>query len=190
MDAAAVAGLMRLTDRELWLVTACANGRRSGLIATFVSPASIVPTLPRMVVGLARCHYTYDLVETSRAFALHLLGEEHLDWVWRFALQSGRDVDKLQGLTLQTGTTGSPLLTDALGWLDCRVEGRLNTGDRSLFLGEVVEGHLARATPPLTLSRFRQIAPAEHLRRLQELEEQDSAADAAGIQAWRQLLAR
>jgi flavin reductase (DIM6/NTAB) family NADH-FMN oxidoreductase RutF len=190
MDAAAVTGLLRLLDRELWLITACANGRRSGLIATFVSQASIVPTLPRMVVGLSRRHFTYDLVETSRAFALHLLGEEHLDWVWRFALQSGRDLDKFEGLTLQSGPTGSPLLADALGWLDCRVEGRLNTGDRSLFLGEVVEAHLARPLPPLTLTRFRQLAPADHLKQLQELQDQDSAADAAGIQAWRQLLAR
>ena len=49
-DAAALFGR---TDRELWLVTASAGGGRGGLIATFVSQASIGPDLPRVVVGLA-----------------------------------------------------------------------------------------------------------------------------------------
>ena len=78
------ASLFARTDRQLWLLTAAAGGRRGGLIATFVGQASIVPDLPRVVVGIARQHHTHELVEASSAFALHLLGEEHLDRVWRF----------------------------------------------------------------------------------------------------------
>jgi hypothetical protein len=52
-----VASLFARTDRELWLLTAAARGRRGGLIATFVSQASIVPDLPRVLVGLAKQHY-------------------------------------------------------------------------------------------------------------------------------------
>src|SRR5438874_504064 len=118
-------------DRELWLVTAQAVGRRGGLIATFVTSASIVPEMPRVLVGLARQHHTWGLVEESGALALHLLGVEHLDWVWRFGLQSGRDGDKFGGLAVETTPAGSPLLVDALAWLDCKVEARLETGDRT-----------------------------------------------------------
>ena len=78
--------------------------------------------MPRVLIGLARQHYTWELVEASGAFALHLMGEEHLEWVWRFGLQSGRDQDKYAGLVFHTAASGSPLLRDALGWLDCRVE--------------------------------------------------------------------
>ena len=60
--------------------------------------------------------------------------------MWRFGLRSGRDADKLAGLSMTTATTGSPILTDALGWLDCRVEARLDTGDRTVYLAEVVRG--------------------------------------------------
>src|SRR5690348_16410731 len=115
MDSAAVARLFAHVDRELWLVTAAAGPRRGGLIATFVSTASIVPALPRVLVGLAKQHHTWELVEASDAFALHLLGEEHLDWVWRFGLRSGRALDKLEGLDVRPGAAGSPLLSDALG---------------------------------------------------------------------------
>src|SRR5262245_34991414 len=113
MDPAAVSAVFAQVDPAVWLITARAGERQGGLIATFVSQASIVPEAPRVVVGMARHHHTWELVEASGAFALHLLGEEQLDWVWRFGLQSGRHQDKLAGLAAHSGITGSPLLADA-----------------------------------------------------------------------------
>src|SRR5262245_14940069 len=139
MDATASSTLFAWLDREVWLVTAQAGPRRGGLIATFVNPATIVPEMPRLLVGLAKQHQAWELVETSSALALHLLTEEHLEWVWRFGLESGRDRDKFDGLAVCTGATGSPLLDGAAGWLDCRVEARLDGGDRTVYLAEVVE---------------------------------------------------
>src|SRR4051794_9615620 len=137
MDSAAASELFRRLDRELWVVTAGSGERRGGLIAAVVNQAAIVPHLPRVLVGLAKRHYTWELVEAGGAFGLHLLAEEHLDWVWRFGLHSGRDRDKLAGLSTRPGASGAPLLTDALAWLDCRVESRLDTGDRTVYLAEV-----------------------------------------------------
>ena len=51
--------------------TAGAGADRGGLIATFVSQASIVPDLPRVLVGLGKRHHTRGLVEASGAFGLH-----------------------------------------------------------------------------------------------------------------------
>jgi flavin reductase (DIM6/NTAB) family NADH-FMN oxidoreductase RutF len=179
------ASLFARTDRELWLLTAAAGGRRGGLIATFVSQASIVPDLPRVVVGIAKQHHTWGLIEASGAFALHLLGEEQLDWVWRFGLRSGRDADKLHGMPVVAGATGSPILTGALGWLECRVEARMDTGDRTLYLAEVVREEVVRDAPPLTAWRMIQLAPPERLRELKEQMARDIAIDAAAIRAWR-----
>jgi flavin reductase (DIM6/NTAB) family NADH-FMN oxidoreductase RutF len=184
VDAAAT--LFAQIDRELWLLTAAAGPRRGGLVATFVSQASLAPELPRVLVGLAKHHFTWELVEASSAFALHLLGEEHIDWVWRFALQSGRDVDKLAGLSFSTGAGGSPRLDGVLGWLDCRVEARLDTGDRTVYLGEVVDAHADQCRAPLTLKRALQLATPEQLRELKRLIAHDSALDAEAIHRWRQ----
>src|SRR5438132_14408610 len=120
MNPEAASALFRRIDRELWLVTSSDGDRRGGLIATFVSQASIVPSLPRMIVGVAKQHHTWGLIEASGAFALHLIGEEQLDWVWRFGLRSGREHDKLDGLATRTGASGAPILAEAPGWLDCR----------------------------------------------------------------------
>jgi flavin reductase (DIM6/NTAB) family NADH-FMN oxidoreductase RutF len=183
MNPAAV--LARL-DRELWVVTASAQGRRGGLIATFVNQASIVPELPRVVLGVARQHNTARLIDESGAFALHLIGEEHIDWVWRFGLRSGRKEDKLEGLTVTYGPTRSPLLRDALAWLDCRVEDRLETGDRTLYLADVMAGESLRPEPPLRFSRMIELAEPERRLQLKEQIERDRIIEAAAIETWRQ----
>ncbi|HEX8201238.1 MAG TPA: flavin reductase family protein [Isosphaeraceae bacterium] len=185
MDPEAATRLFQRLDRELWVVTASSGARRGGLIATFVSQASIVPELPRVLVGLARAHHTRELVEQSNTFGLHLLGEEHLDWVWRFGLRSGRDGDKLDGLSLVLGPSGAPLLAGARGWLDCRVEARLDTGDRTVYLAEVLDARAPDARPILTVGRMIDLAPADRREELREQLLRDGARDAAAIRAWR-----
>jgi flavin reductase (DIM6/NTAB) family NADH-FMN oxidoreductase RutF len=184
-DDTAPSTLFAWLDRELWLVTAQAGDRRGGLIATFVSEASITPQFPRVVVGLAKQHHTWELVESAGAFALHLLGEDQVDWVWRFGLNSGRAGDKFEGLDARTGATGSPLLKGAVGWLDCRVETRLETGDRTIYLAEVVQSQVTRFASPLTRKGLVQRAPADRLRQLQRQRRRDADLDARAIQAWR-----
>jgi flavin reductase (DIM6/NTAB) family NADH-FMN oxidoreductase RutF len=188
MDQAAAAALFGLTDRELWLATAAAGSRQGGLIATFVCNASLPAELPRVFIAIARHHQTWELINESRCFAVHLIGEGQLDLVWRFGLASGRDIDKLAGLEVQRGTTGSPLLLNALGWLECRVEAGFDTGDRTAWLAEVIEARLVRHDRPLTMHRLLELAPADKLQELRRQREHDAALDADAIRAWRRTL--
>lgn len=185
MDETAASTLFAWLDREVWLVTAQNGSRRGGLIATFVNPATIVADLPRMLVGIAKQHYTWELIEASNAFALHLLGEQHLDWVWHFGLQTGRDAYKLDGFRTRQMSTGSPVLEDAIGWLDCRVEARLDAGDRTVYLAEVVQGGVTHFAPPLTSRRLMQAAPPARLAELKRHLHHDSESDAEAIRQWR-----
>lgn len=179
--------VFRQPDPAVWLVTSRAGSRRGGLVATFVSQASIVPALPRVLIGLSARHHTRELVEEGGVFALHLLGEEHVPWVWKFGLESGRDVDKLEGLPAKDGATGCPILEGVPGWLDCRVETRLETGGHTVYLGEVVDASVAEADRrPLTIHRLLELAPTDKVDRLRGLIERDSAREAEAIEAWRQ----
>ncbi|HEV3339205.1 MAG TPA: flavin reductase family protein [Pirellulales bacterium] len=185
MDIAAASQLVGQTDRELWIVTAADGQRRGGLVATFVCLASLVEELPRVLIALAKQHHTQQLIEVSGVFGLHLIAARQLDWVWRFGLRSGRDFDKLAGLAHESGETGAPLLSDALGWLDCRVETRLDTGDRTVYLAEVVAARMNHDEPPLTMKELLKIVPPERLAQLKQLRERDSRIDAQAILAWR-----
>ena len=185
MSLSQVSQIWAEVDPVIWLVTSRSGNASGGLIATFVNQASIVPECSRMLIGVSRQHHTWGLIEASGAFALHLVDEEHLDWVWRFGLQSGRNADKLDGMNFKLGATGSPLLTEARCWLDCRVEARLNSGDRTVYLGEVVEAYHRTGSPILTVQRLLQLAPADKSHLLNELHERDAVVDSQAIRAWR-----
>jgi flavin reductase (DIM6/NTAB) family NADH-FMN oxidoreductase RutF len=172
-------------DRELWIVTARDGERCSGLIATYVSKTSLVPSLPRITTALAKHHFTHELIESSGAFCMHLIGEEQLDWVWRFGIPSGRDVDKFHGLSTLKSTSGSPILSDAPAWLDCRVEARMDTGDRTVYLAEVLEARVQSDATPLTFKRLLSLAPADRLQQMKQDFERDVEVDRAAILDWR-----
>jgi flavin reductase (DIM6/NTAB) family NADH-FMN oxidoreductase RutF len=185
MDRTAASALFAWIDRELWVLTARSGQRRGGLIATFVAQASLVPDLPRVVAGIAKQHATWELIEASGAFALHLLGQDNLDWVEHFGLRSGRNVDKFASLQAAEAATGSPLLDGAIGWMDCRVEARMDTGDRTLYLARVVESRVTRYGPPLTLKQTLERLPAAQISELKRLMHHDSQVDAQAILEWR-----
>jgi flavin reductase (DIM6/NTAB) family NADH-FMN oxidoreductase RutF len=186
MDAREIGRLFERVDRELWIVTAAHGDRRAGLVATFVAAASIVPEMPRIIAGIAKTHETWKLIEASGAFAVHLVEESQAELVWHFGLQSSRDVDKFAGLEVATAATGSPILRDALAWLDCRVETCMDTGDRSVYLGEVRDGASKSDSQPLTLQKLLASAPPENKKILSEQMAADAVRDADAINRWRQ----
>jgi flavin reductase (DIM6/NTAB) family NADH-FMN oxidoreductase RutF len=180
-----ISALEQCLDPVLWVVTA-GDGRSNGvLVATFVNTASIVKELPRVVVAIAKHHRTWELIEAGNAFALHLLREQHADWATRFGIESGRAVDKLAGIEYRAGGSGSPILVDAAGWLDCRVEDRLDTGDRTLYLAEVIEARAPRPGLVLTFKAWLSRLTAEQRATLRERLAADASVDAAAIRAWR-----
>ena len=185
MDVTAAATLFAWMDREVWLVTARAGDRQGGLIATSINQASIAPDLPRLTIALARHHFTWELVEASGVFALHLLSADNLDLVWRFGLESGRTVDKFEGIEAKASALGSPLLGGTIGWLDCRVEERMDIGDRTVYVAEVVEGEVTHFAPPLMTGRLMELASPSQLTRLQRDRHLDGYRDTDAILAWR-----
>lgn len=184
-DPTAIAAVLELIDNRVWVLTAQAGGRRGGLVTTSPVSASIVPALPRLLVTIGKQHHTWGLIDQGGAFALHMLGEDDLDWVWRFGLRSGRDLDKLDGLPHHAGVGGAPILDDARAWLDCRVEGRLDIGDRTVFLAAVLDGAVRGPFTPLRMSRLLERAAPEQRRALKDSQVHDAALDVPLIQAWR-----
>lgn len=156
-----IESVFRLLDRAVWIVTSRHGLRGGGLAATWVMQASIDPARPVVAAAIGRNHFTAELIDGSRAFAAHLIRPDQIDLVWRFALGSGRDKDKLSGLDLITGSTGSPILADCLAWLDCRVTARHDSGDRIYFWGEVLSGDRRGDGPALTEQQLLSAATPE-----------------------------
>lgn len=165
-DLNAIESIFRRIQREVWIVTAADGDRRGGLLATWVSPASIDRESPTVLAGIAPNHFTAELIEASGSFAAHLITANQLPLAWNFALGSGRDRDKLAGLNSSTAETGAPILTNCLAWLDCRVFFRQDTGDRTYFWADVLAAGTPGAGVPLTDQALFAAASEQQLRQL------------------------
>jgi flavin reductase (DIM6/NTAB) family NADH-FMN oxidoreductase RutF len=190
---AVIDSALRLLDRELWVVTAADGERRGGLLATWVSPASIDRERPVLLAALAPNHFTAELVLASKAFAAHLLRPDQVELAWNFANGSGRSRDKLAGLEIEHRVTGSPVLVDSLAWFDCRVFAQYDAGDRLFLWGEVVDGELqltADGTRSVTATCLREQAffsclTSDQRQKLAADREADAALNRPLFDEWR-----
>lgn len=168
---------LRLLDREVWIVTAADGHRRGGLLATWVSPASIDRQRPVLLAALAPNHFTTELVLSSKAFGAHLLRPDQIDRAWNLASGSGRSRDKLGGLETKRRATGSPILADCIAWFDCQIFAQFDAGDRMFFWGEVVDGDLHLKPGSETASLASCLREQEFFSRLTADQRQLLAAD-------------
>lgn len=188
--AAGIEAVLRLVDREIWIVTAAAGDRRGGLTATWVSQASIDAAQPQALIGLAPNHFTAELVDASGRFALHLLSAEQTEIAWNFANGSGRQRDKFSDLTARDGVTGSPLIEPCLAWLECQVFARLPTGDRTYYWADVVAGDIVPAASaelgrPLTEQQFFERMSDDRRSQLGAGRDRDISVQRPLLEAWR-----
>lgn len=132
-------------------------------IAVAIGAASIVPDMPRVVVQIYKRNYSHELIYQSGSFALNYLRIDQLQYIKDFGLVSGREVDKLAGVPYELKSSGSPVLEDCWGYLDCRVVNAMDGGDMTCFLGEVLEGGTLTASEPMWWRYARTAIPAQWL---------------------------
>jgi hypothetical protein len=72
-----------------------------------------------------------------------------------------------------------------VAWVDGRVESRMNSGDRAIYLLAVVDGRLERSAPILTSGGLFAVAPPDKRLIMDEQYEHDARLDAEAIRKWR-----
>ena len=173
MDENSVAAVFGKLDFAIFVLTAAHQDRCSGQIVCWVVPVTIVPQVPRVLVGVGRMTFTRELIEVSRRFALNLLGKDQWPWVAHFGFRSGREMDKFATVPSERGVTGSPILSGTVGYLECEVRTVLDTGAHLFYLADVVEGKVVADRSPLCLHHLPDVLPPEDFATMQQLLEQD-----------------
>lgn len=123
------------------IVTIRAGDQRHGL--TVSAFASVSPDPPLIIVMIDHRHSAHTLIEQPGAtFAVNILAEEQIELSNRFAWV--KDEDRFAVGNWTTAATGAPVLSDALGWLDCSVHSRHPAGTHTIYVGEVQEASVPR----------------------------------------------
>ena len=175
MNYVEIAPMMGRLWSPLAAVTTHWQGRDNVQMAVAIAAASIVPDRPRVTLQLYKTNLTHDMVVSSGVFALNFLKSAQLDLVGDFGLVSGRDEDKLEGVAKASGESGSPLLTDCFGYLDCRVINAMDGGDMTCFLAEVLGGKTMAEGEPLWWRDARQEMSMEWLERWEKKQSSEIA---------------
>jgi flavin reductase (DIM6/NTAB) family NADH-FMN oxidoreductase RutF len=143
---------LRLLSNGLYVLTVCAGDNLHSATVSWVSQVSFQP--PLVLVALRRNSHLANLVRRTRRFALNILAADQQMIAEGFfsPVVEPLAADTLAGFPFRTGPGHCPLLTEALGWLECRLAAEPPTpGDHSLMLGEVTGAGVRRDSPPMVL---------------------------------------
>jgi flavin reductase (DIM6/NTAB) family NADH-FMN oxidoreductase RutF len=149
MTAAERKRALRLLTYGLYIATSHGPAGDAAGTVTWFSQSSFEP--PLVMAGIKRRSSLCRAIEASRAFAVHVVGRSQKDLAVRFFRSLRAEADTLNGYRFERGTTGSPVLTAPLAWLECRVVEDVRHGDHAVFVAEVVAGGVRSDEPALTL---------------------------------------
>ncbi|MEU0335959.1 flavin reductase family protein [Streptomyces sp. NPDC006193] len=132
------------------VVTAAADGERSGCLVGFASQCSLRPA--RFAVWLSKANRTYRVARAAQCLAVHLLTREQRDLAELFGGRTGDEVDKFALVDWAEAHGGAAVLQDAAAWFVGSVLHRTDGGDHVGFVLDPVQWGGGREGPLLRLS--------------------------------------
>lgn len=120
------------------LVTTIDRANRPN-VATFAWVMSTSHDPELLAISVSRARYTYECL--THEFVVNLPTKELVKETWAVGTLSGRDVNKFQlaGLTpMSSDVVKPPRIAECPTHIECRIVDTLETGDHTIFVGEVV----------------------------------------------------
>lgn len=127
------------------VVTGYGGGLQAITVSSFTS-VSLVPPLVLVCIELESP--SHESIARTGCFSVNVLGDAQSAISDMAAGRRGPDGHSLPGVARRVATTGAPVLTEALAWVDCTVVARHDGGDHAIFVGRV-EAAGAIGGPPL-----------------------------------------
>lgn len=150
LDEQAKKTMLRKIPHGLYICGVKDGDNRNGFTASWVMQASFKPPL---VVNCVKADSgSHAMIKNSGVFALSVLDHSQKDVAAQFFKPQRLVGDKLADVDCSDGPeTGCPILTDCLGYVECKVVGSIEQGDHTVFVGEVIGAGIHREGDPLLL---------------------------------------
>ena len=143
MNADAKKAALRMIPYGIYVLTADdGKGNIAAATVNWVTQTAFAP--PLVVVGVKTDSGAYQTIKAAQKFALNMLGKDQKSLAFTFFRPADVSNGKLSGQAYRKGTTGAPILVDAPGAVECRVNSIVEQGDHHIVVGEVIEAHLNR----------------------------------------------
>ncbi|HXY87866.1 MAG TPA: flavin reductase family protein [Candidatus Acidoferrales bacterium] len=115
------------------------NGKPNALGVSWVTRTSFNPFL--LMISIDHTRYSHEGIRLHKEFVVNYPNEDQTDGAWICGSKSGRDTDKIKdaGLSLiDSIAVKVPTIDGVTVAFECKVIGQFETGDHTVFVGEVV----------------------------------------------------
>ena len=126
---------------SLCVVTTKQGDISGGMLASWVSQATFNP--PGLTVAVAKDRAVESLMHTGSKFVLNILPEgNHIPTMKHFLKPFSPGEDRFVGIETESTEDSQPILKDALAYLECRVDNRMECGDHWLIYAVTDKGNV------------------------------------------------
>ena len=138
---------MRQWASGVTVVTSFLGDERHGMTVSSFTSISLQP--PLVLISVEQGRRTHDMIEASGVFGVTILCVEQQVISDRFAGRVTEGIDRFEGLQTYTLASGVSLISGGLAGIDCRVAAAVDSGDHTLFIGDVVDIFIDSGHRPL-----------------------------------------
>ncbi|MDD3533983.1 MAG: flavin reductase family protein [Candidatus Cloacimonetes bacterium] len=129
---------VHLPSKVALAVTQKPDGNYNLITIEWFMRTSIAP--PMFAISIGHSRYSHDCLQDVRYFNLVFPSRDQKDLLSLAGSQSGRDIDKFSAgkVAFIPGKLHKlPILKDAAAVFECEVVTQVNSGDHTIFVGEV-----------------------------------------------------
>ncbi len=113
------------------------DGKPNAMVATWHTPISMNP--PILAVAIAPSRMTHRLIQNSGEFTLNIPDKTLLEKVETAGYNSGETMNKSALFKyVPSSVLKTPMIEDAIGVIECKLNRMLEVGDHSVVFGNVV----------------------------------------------------
>jgi len=139
----------------LYILTAKKGELQSAMLASWVTQASFKPL--GITIAVAKDRAIESFMHVGDQFALNILEEGNYSKLMQhFLKRFAPGADRFAGIKTQLAKNNSPILVDALAFLECEVVSRMETSDHWIVYAIVQEGRVANPDA-LTATHHRKV---------------------------------
>eukprot|EP00252_Welwitschia_mirabilis_P022467 TRINITY_DN6080_c0_g1_i1.p1 TRINITY_DN6080_c0_g1~~TRINITY_DN6080_c0_g1_i1.p1 ORF type:complete len:707 (+),score=123.29 TRINITY_DN6080_c0_g1_i1:175-2295(+) len=126
---------------SLCVVTATDGDAESAMLASWVSQASFVP--PGITVAVAKDRAVESLILPGSKFVINVLGQGKSSAMMKQLLKPFKPGEpRMEGLETKQAKCGGKIIVDAISWMECTVNSRMEAGDHWVLYATVDDGEL------------------------------------------------
>jgi flavin reductase (DIM6/NTAB) family NADH-FMN oxidoreductase RutF len=126
----------------LYIITARKGGVSSAMLASWVAQVSFKPL--GVTIAVAKDRAIESLMHSGDRFVLNILEEGHYQPLMKhFLKRFPPGADRFAGVKTYPAKNGSPILADALAYLECEVKTRMECSDHWIIYSTVEVGRVS-----------------------------------------------